>query len=248
MKCNYKNKKNVNNKLLTGVELCKLLNDSRPTSDDALAEKAQTEDAKNAAQELLEGRSSKNDDPKLADAADLALGLGKISTSLIQRRLSVGYGRAAKILDRLAELGIVSHPDGTGPCIALYDCHCEALSEEQIEQARIAAKPNYSHLFMTETSTEEAPVLPEGFVPDRKPCKGDFEGADELLVKAAYMAADTGKLSSSMLQISFSIGYGRAAGILDCLEEIGVISPPSDYRPRVALVTRAELEKIVDEI
>ena len=248
MKCNYKNNKNVNNKLLTGEELCKLLNDNRPTSDDALAEKSQTEDAKNVAQGLLEGRSSKNDDPKLADAADLALGLGKISTSLIQRRLSVGYGRAAKILDRLAELGIVSHPDGTGPCIALYDCRGEALSEEQIKEARIAAKPNYSHLFMTETSAEEAPVLPEGFVPDRKPCRSDFEGADELLIKAAYMAADAGRLNTSMLQKGFTIGYGRSARILDALEEIGVLAPTTDHRFRAVLVNRAELEKIVDEI
>ena len=39
----------------------------------------------------------------------------KISTSLIQRRLSLGYGRAAKLIDRMEQLGYVSAPDGQKP-------------------------------------------------------------------------------------------------------------------------------------
>ena len=37
-------------------------------------------------------------DPMLDSAIELAVESGKISTSLIQRRLSLGYGRAAKII------------------------------------------------------------------------------------------------------------------------------------------------------
>ena len=40
---------------------------------------------------------------------------GKISTSLMQRRLEVGYGRAAKIIDRMEELGFVGPADGNKP-------------------------------------------------------------------------------------------------------------------------------------
>ena len=51
----------------------------------------------------------------LEQAVELAIDSGKISTSLIQRRLSLGYGRAAKLIDRMEQLGYVSAPDGQKP-------------------------------------------------------------------------------------------------------------------------------------
>ncbi len=54
-------------------------------------------------------------DPMLRPAIELAIECGKISTSLIQRRLSLGYGRAAKLIDRMERLGYVSPPDGQKP-------------------------------------------------------------------------------------------------------------------------------------
>lgn len=56
-----------------------------------------------------------DDDPMLRQALELAVESGKISTSLIQRRLSLGYGRAAKLIDRMEQLGYVSAPDGQKP-------------------------------------------------------------------------------------------------------------------------------------
>ncbi len=55
------------------------------------------------------------EDPMLDAAIELAIESKKISTSLIQRRLSLGYGRAAKIIDRMERLGYVSAPDGQKP-------------------------------------------------------------------------------------------------------------------------------------
>ena len=54
-------------------------------------------------------------DPRLLEAIYLAVAKGKISTSLMQRRLGIGYGRAAKLIDKMEELGVVSKPDGTKP-------------------------------------------------------------------------------------------------------------------------------------
>ena len=51
----------------------------------------------------------------LRQALEVAVESGKISTSLIQRRLSLGYGRAAKLIDRMEQLGYVSPPDGQRP-------------------------------------------------------------------------------------------------------------------------------------
>jgi S-DNA-T family DNA segregation ATPase FtsK/SpoIIIE len=65
------------------------------------------------------GGSSMGDDggvdPKCVEAARLFLTADKASSSLIQRRMSVGYARAARILDQLYELGLVGPPDGSKP-------------------------------------------------------------------------------------------------------------------------------------
>ena len=54
-------------------------------------------------------------DPKFKEAVELAIESGKVATSLLQRRLEVGYGRAAKIIDQMEQMGFVSEPDGNKP-------------------------------------------------------------------------------------------------------------------------------------
>ncbi|MBR4031152.1 MAG: DNA translocase FtsK 4TM domain-containing protein [Clostridia bacterium] len=61
------------------------------------------------------GGAGGDEESKLYDAAMLAIDAGKISTSLLQRRLSIGYGRAAKIIDTLEEMGVVGPADGNKP-------------------------------------------------------------------------------------------------------------------------------------
>ncbi|MBR5633223.1 MAG: DNA translocase FtsK [Clostridia bacterium] len=61
------------------------------------------------------GDASGEDDPMLRQALELAVNSGKISTSLIQRRLSLGYGRAAKLIDKMEQMGYVSPPEGQKP-------------------------------------------------------------------------------------------------------------------------------------
>ncbi|MBQ0124832.1 MAG: DNA translocase FtsK, partial [Clostridiales bacterium] len=58
---------------------------------------------------------SSDEDPMLDAAIKLAIEEKKISTSLIQRRLSLGYGRAAKLIDAMEARGIVSEPNGQKP-------------------------------------------------------------------------------------------------------------------------------------
>jgi S-DNA-T family DNA segregation ATPase FtsK/SpoIIIE len=63
---------------------------------------------------LPEG-GGKGDDSKYSDAVRIAVEEKKISTSLLQRKLEVGYSRAAKLIDRMQAEGIVSAPDGSKP-------------------------------------------------------------------------------------------------------------------------------------
>lgn len=52
-------------------------------------------------------------DPLELDAIEVGLDSESISTSLLQRRLSIGYARAARIIDKLEQKGIVSPYDST---------------------------------------------------------------------------------------------------------------------------------------
>ncbi len=54
-------------------------------------------------------------DELFRDAAELCIQNGHGSTSLLQRRLRVGYGRAARIVDQLHEAGVLGPPDGSKP-------------------------------------------------------------------------------------------------------------------------------------
>lgn len=77
------------------------------------------------------GSGSGDEDSKFWDAVELAIDAGKISTSLLQRRIEVGYGRAAKIIDRMEEMGFVSAPDGNKPRKIL-------ITREEYEEKRMS--------------------------------------------------------------------------------------------------------------
>jgi S-DNA-T family DNA segregation ATPase FtsK/SpoIIIE len=58
---------------------------------------------------------SGEEDPLYQDAVRVVLEMGKASTSTLQRRLRLGYGRAARILDMMQRDGIIGPPDGSKP-------------------------------------------------------------------------------------------------------------------------------------
>ena len=49
------------------------------------------------------------------DAVRLVFEFGKASTSLLQRRLRIGYGRAAHLIDMMYNDGLVGPADGSKP-------------------------------------------------------------------------------------------------------------------------------------
>ncbi len=62
-----------------------------------------------------EASGEEEDDPMFGDAVRLVLEFGKASTSLLQRRLRIGYGRAAHLIDLMEHDGIVGPADGSKP-------------------------------------------------------------------------------------------------------------------------------------
>lgn len=61
-------------------------------------------------------KSSGSDSDELLDKAiQIVLEEGQASTSLLQRRLKIGYNRAARIIDQMEDEGIISGKNGSKP-------------------------------------------------------------------------------------------------------------------------------------
>ncbi|WP_109487888.1 DNA translocase FtsK [Occallatibacter savannae] len=75
------------------------------------------ESPKEERQNSLESSSDNEDDndPMFDDAVRLVFEFGKASTSLLQRRLRIGYGRAAHLIDLMERDGLVGPADGSRP-------------------------------------------------------------------------------------------------------------------------------------
>ncbi len=68
-----------------------------------------------SAEAVGEGAEEAANDPLYEDAVKLVVEFGKASTSLLQRRLRIGYGRAAHLIDLMERDGIVGAADGPKP-------------------------------------------------------------------------------------------------------------------------------------
>ncbi len=74
--------------------------------------------------------------------------------------------------------------------------------------------------------------------------QSEEEYDDPLYNEIVDFAVKTGKISASLIQRKYRLGYNRAARIIDLLEERGIIGPPNGSKPREVLV---KLEKDEEE-
>lgn len=79
-----------------------------------------------------------DEDDLMDEAKEIVIKAGKASTSLLQRRLSIGYGRAAKILDMMEEAGMIGPSNGSKPR--------EILISKDDYEAGIPVSPVHSRL------------------------------------------------------------------------------------------------------
>ena len=61
-----------------------------------------------------EAREEGDSDELYRDAVGIVLNEGKASTSFVQRRLQIGYNRAARLVERMESEGLVSKADRVG--------------------------------------------------------------------------------------------------------------------------------------
>ena len=81
-------------------------------------------EAKAAAAENAKKKSTDDDDeaewdPMLNDAIEVVVNAGGASTTMLQKKLKLGYARASRVMDQLEEKGIVGPSEGAKPRVVL---------------------------------------------------------------------------------------------------------------------------------
>ena len=69
---------------------------------------------------------------------------------------------------------------------------------------------------------------------------GDIDVNDEKLDEAIEAVIEAGQASTSYLQRKLKLGYGRAARLIDTMEELGVVGPYEGSKPRQVLMTKQD--------
>lgn len=69
---------------------------------------------------------------------------------------------------------------------------------------------------------------------------GDIDVNDEKLEEAIRVVVEAGQASTSSLQRRLKLGYGRAARLIDIMEEMGIVGPSEGSKPRQVLMTREQ--------
>jgi len=136
----YMKPKRVQGALISDAEtgkVCDFLRGQRPPNydDEVISQPVQ-----------LNGRGSivasigheDDDDPMLKDAVSVVATAGKASTSLLQRKLRVGYGRASRLMDIMEERGIIAPSDGTNRPREVLVSSADDVFGNQEEPAAVA--------------------------------------------------------------------------------------------------------------
>lgn len=76
---------------------------------------------------VVDNAGSDSDDDMWKDAVQVVIDNRKASTSLLQRRLRIGYGRASRLIDQMEEQGIVGQADGSKPRDVLVSSSSEVF-------------------------------------------------------------------------------------------------------------------------
>lgn len=139
--------------------------------------------------------NSDDADPLLEDAIKIAIEAGRVSTSFLQRRMKIGYSRAARIVDLMEEMGVVGAADGAKPREVLIsewppagmDTGGSAAEEEEIEEEVEEDEPEEETEESTDTEEEvdgteedELDEMMEEADPDEEEIEGDEKKKKEV--------------------------------------------------------------------
>jgi DNA segregation ATPase FtsK/SpoIIIE, S-DNA-T family len=109
----------IQSSYISEIELKRVVKYLADTYQDAIPHEINLATAENDKNVLFDSsfgdESLEDDDDMYEDAKQAVLEAGKASTSYIQRKLRVGYSRAARLIDMLEERGVIGPGDGAKP-------------------------------------------------------------------------------------------------------------------------------------
>lgn len=111
--------------------------------------------AENAGKRAAEDDEDEDWDPVLNDAAEVVINAGGASTTMLQKKLKLGYARASRVMDQLEEKGIVGPQEGAKPRAVLISkqqwYEMQALADGA---AAAAAPPQIDDIFEDDNDSE----------------------------------------------------------------------------------------------
>lgn len=151
-------------------------------------------------------------------------------TSMIDSRVIIDTPGAEKLLGKGDMLYIP--PDQSKPS----RIQGAFMSDTEVHRLVDWLKSRGEPVQYTEEVTQMQTITKSG--PGGKQVSGN--GGDPLVEQAIRIVCQYDRASASLLQRKLSIGYARAARILDSLEEMGIVGPGEGSKPRDVLVRNAD--------
>jgi S-DNA-T family DNA segregation ATPase FtsK/SpoIIIE len=137
----YPKPKRVQAALITETEtrkVCDFLREQRqPTYDDEVV--SQPVQIGKGGSIITNGGGSDMDDSAWKEAVEVVITSKKASTSLLQRKLRIGYGRASRLIDMMEEQGIVGPAEGSRPREVLVQDISQVMGTEDAPAAEVPA-------------------------------------------------------------------------------------------------------------
>ena len=147
-------------------------------------------------------------------------------SSFVDSRTILDMGGAEKLLGKGDMLFL---PPGEPSPIRIQGSF---VSDEEIERVvefvRRNAEPKYDEAMV---NLDKSPVEEQKELENTSKMDED----DPLYNEIVEFAVKTGKISASLIQRKYRLGYNRAARIIDLLEERGIIGPQNGSKPREVL-------------
>lgn len=165
-------------------------------------------------------------DELLREAGRYVINAGKASIGYLQRMFKIGFNRAARLMDQLAEIGAVGEEFGTKPRAILMDINEFEERMDQLEGRQVNRYNTTNSIVRQAVSTTYDPLLRD----------------------AGLFLIEKEKASIGMLQRAFKLGFNRAQLIMDQLSEIGVVGPENGAMPRAVLMSISEFNELANRL
>ncbi|MBQ4109642.1 MAG: DNA translocase FtsK 4TM domain-containing protein [Clostridia bacterium] len=154
-------------------------------------------------------------------------------SSSVDSRTILDMGGAEKLLGKG---DMLYYPQGESKPIRVQG---SLITDKEVERIVNVVKANSSVEYDEDIMEhlENVPLNEIGGTPTKEDNAGE---CDEKLEEAIELVLETGQASTSLLQRRLSLGYARAARVMDQMEARGIIGPSNGAKPREILITREE--------